>query len=130
MAKVLIAGDSFTLVSSVKLQELLNLKKFNKQDLELKDEKGQNTIFAVDVAVGSKPFVSENGVVFTSADNEGNASATFLFDETSLVYEKQREAVSDQIGKALLKLNQLEAVLDTRLTAFNEAIAEIESSIQ
>ncbi len=128
MAKVKIVGDAFVISTVLTLEELKSLKKFNPKALVLFDaENKKEAIFGIDV--GDTARISEMGITFTSADNEGKASATFTIS-TGLSAVEKKQKVADMFGRAILNLNALESVIGTQLADFNEAVAEIEASIE
>lgn len=126
MAKVQITGDAFSIETNLLMEDIQNLKKFNPQALKLKNEKGDE-VFAI--TLGTVGSISDAGIVFTSAADNGNASVTAMFPETNMAYEDKRKFITNEVGKTILKLNEIEPIITTELRAFNEAIAEIESSI-
>ena len=104
-AKVVVTGAAAVLTSDVKLEDWKRIQKYESEALTLVDADTDEVVFrvAVDDGPGS---VNEYGVMFGNVvNNEGKATATVLLDPS---VEDKAELVREQIGSALLELNELE----------------------
>lgn len=95
----------FTLVSSVKTEDIKLLKKYKPGALELKDDK-DNTKFGISY-VEDHPSVSACGVTFAATTADGYAKAVFALPDVE--DGKLKDAVADYVGAAIENLGIIEA---------------------
>ena len=113
MAKIKTLGASVVVVSSVKLEELKKLKKYDPEALVLHGgEDGKEEIFRAGMTTG-KGSLGEYGAEFSPATQDG--FATITLDRDDLTSELTAEAVCDQYGAALALLIELEAQIPEAL---------------
>lgn len=111
MAKITIAGDAIVITSALKLEDIKTISKFRKDALTLKGgENGKEPIFAI-CATSGRGSIGSMGVSFgrETRDEDKLAMVTLLdhaTDDCDLT-----EWIVDNLGGALMKLNQLEATL-------------------
>lgn len=106
-AKIYILGAAAVLVSGVKLKDWELVEKYASDHLKITDECGEISFFIQTASGGGS--VTKEGVSwgsYTSA--EGNATVTVLLDED---VENKKEAVMDIMGRALLRLLDIEKTL-------------------
>lgn len=127
MAKIKILGDSFTMTSEIAFQNIENLKKFKPAALKMVDEKTKEELFAI--GTGSTPSATKFGVIFTNKDASGKATVTIALP-AGMEAEARAEYVKDTYGAAILNLNKIENKLETEVVDFEQAMLEVESSVE
>lgn len=127
MSKIKIVGDAAVVTSAVLLEDLKTLKKFKPNALKLIDSESKEEIFST--AIGDKASFSKFGIVFTSADGEGKATATLTLP-IGMTNEKKIEYVKDTYGYGLLNLktleDQIKSIMDTTAGEFAAMANSIE----
>lgn len=123
MANIKIAGNNAILTSSFTVEQIQLLKKRNPGALVLKDEKDK-PIFAI--GVGATGSVSPVGIVFDGkALGTGMACITYKLPASVVTEDDAREWIMDEIGLAIVKLNQIESGMTdafAKVEAENEAV--------
>ena len=110
MAKITIAGNAVVVTSSMKFEDLQLIKKYRPKALELKGgEDGKELIFKIFVGVGGSGDINEEGAVFCGADHTEEKLAVITMGLN--VSGDVKEAIADQIGYPVMKLNKLEETL-------------------
>lgn len=113
MAKIKTLGASVVVVSSVKLEDLKKLKKYDPEALILHGgEDGKDELFRIGLTNG-KGSLGEYGAEFSPAVQDGYATITI--DRDDLTKELTADAVCDQYGVALAMLIELEAQIPEAL---------------
>lgn len=123
-AKIILTGDACIIKSGVKLDDWKKVLKFE-PEFGLYNEDDE-PIFLVDVDenMGS---LNSNGAVFSvRPDHEGYAVITTVIDPA---VEDKVQAVTDKLGTALLRLNELEAKVPDKITEANTKEQEIREAI-
>lgn len=121
-------GSALVITSSLKLEEIKTVAKYQPESLTLwdKDEDGnKEPVFSVLYVKGTNGTINEQGAIFSKASPEGFAQITEL---VSLPADTDpKEYVADNYGKALLALAKFEeyfpAVVE-ELNATREAIMD------
>lgn len=121
-------GSALVITSSLKLEEIKTVAKYQPESLTLwdKDEDGnKEPVFSVLYVKGTNGTINEQGAIFSKASPEGFAQITEL---VSLPADTDpKEYVADNYGKALLSLAKFEeyfpAVVE-ELNATREAIMD------
>lgn len=123
-AKIILTGDACIIKSGVKLDDWKKVLKFE-PDFGLYNEDNEPIfLVAIDENMGS---LNNNGAVFsTRADHEGYAVITTVIDPA---VEDKVQAVTDKLGTALLRLNELEAKVPEKIEAANNKEQEIREAI-
>lgn len=123
-AKIILTGDACIIKSGVKLEDWQKVLKFE-PEFGLYTEDG-DPVFMVDIDenMGS---LNSNGAVFSiRPDHEGYAVITTVIDPA---VEDKVQAVTDRLGTALLRLNELESKVPEKITAANTKEQEIREAI-
>lgn len=123
-AQIVLTGDACVIKSSVKLDDWKKVLKFE-PEFGLYTEDG-DPLFKVAIAenMGS---LNNNGAVFsTRPDKDGCAVITTVMDPA---VKDKVQAVTDKLGTALLRLNQLEALVPEKIEAANAKEQEIHAAI-
>ena len=127
MAQIKILGDSLTLTSAIKMEDLTKLQKFAPDALQVKDADG-NVTFAVAPKPGANPNFSRHGVVLTSVNAEGLASATFPLP-VGIPADKRVTAVQDTFGLAIIELNKIETQIAARTQELEVALNTVAEAV-
>lgn len=118
MAKIKTLGASVVVVSSLKLEDVKKLKKYDPEALILHGgEDGKEELFRIGLTNG-KGCLGEYGAEFSPATQDGYATITI--DRADLTKELTAEDVCDQYGTGLALLIELE-------TQIHEALAKAEA---
>lgn len=125
MAKIIIAGNSCTLESSLTTEAIEKLEKYRPAALQLMD-KEKNVDFII--RSGKVGSVSPKGVVFdgTTHDGKGLACLTKMLPAG---ITDVKGWVMENIGFAVLKLNKLEASVNDALSEVDTEVAAVENTI-
>ena len=123
-AKIVLTGDACIIKSGVKLDDWKKVLKFE-PDFGLYNEDGE-PIFLVDVDENMGSLNSNGAVFSTRPDHEGYAVITTVIDPS---VEDKVQAVTDKLGTALLRLNELEAKVPEKIEAANRKEQEIREAI-
>lgn len=128
MAKIVIAGNSAVIVSSVKLNDYRKVLKYTPDSLTLyEDEEKKNPIFKVGVGTGVGK-VSQYGVEFAAEpSSEGYATITVPFDKPADATAK--DYAFDTYGNVITNLNKIEAAVPDALRITDEQKAAFESNV-
>lgn len=126
MSKVKIVGNAVVITSDLKREEIERVKKYTKDGLKLKDEKG-NDVFTI--ALGENSSISQFGITYGEQNAEGYAQATLLLDE-SIEPDKRMDTVLDTHAITLTQLNTLETYIRSTATELESTIAGIADSIE
>ena len=106
-AKIYILGAAAVLISGVKLEDWKRVEKFAPDILKIMDDSGDDS-FRIQTGEGGGR-VTEDAVSWGSyTSSEGYATVTVLLDEE---IENKKEAVTDIMGKALLRVMSIEKAL-------------------
>ena len=110
MAKINVTGEAVVITSAAKLSDLKNIAKYRPEALKLMGGKdGKELLFTVGVDEKSSGGINSNGAIFGRASRgEGFAEITKLMPG---IEGDVKEAIVEEMGGALLKLNALEAQL-------------------
>lgn len=123
-AKIVLTGDACIIKSGVKLDDWKKVLKFE-PDFGLYNEDSE-PIFLVDVDENMGSLNSNGAVFSTRPDHEGYAVITTVIDPS---VEDKVQAVTDKLGTALLRLNELEAKVPEKIDAANAKEQEIREAI-
>ena len=123
-AKIILTGDACIIKSGVKLDDWKKVLKFEPDFGLYNDDNEPIFLVAIDENMGS---LNNNGAVFsTRADHEGYAVITTVIDPA---VEDKIQAVTDKLGTALLRLNELESKVPDKIEAANNKEQEIREAI-
>lgn len=128
MAKIVIAGEAVVVTSKMKLADLRKIAKYRPNVLILKGgEDGKEPIFRVGVTNGAGT-INKYGVEFANEthDEEKLATITLILND---IEGDVREAVAEEIGTAILNLNEIEEKLPYVLEEIEDEKESILSSI-
>lgn len=126
MAEIKILGSAAVLTAGIKLEDIVKLKKFKPETLELINEE-KDVVYAI--SAGNGESFNKHGVCFNKADTEGNAQLTIIIPGD--VASTNRTAyVKDNFGYSLLKLNTLESFISGALTELSGEFKRMEESIK
>ena len=125
-AQIVIAGASAVLTSSVKRSDWERIAKLSPESLAMEEEDSDEVVFRVGLDDGPGS-ANEYGVMFGSATNqEGKATVTILLDPEA---EDKVELVRENVGQAILYLNELEKAVPEILENVDKMEKEINEHI-
>ena len=128
MAKVKTLGASVVVGSSVKLEALKKLKKYDPEALVLHGgEDGKAEIFRIGLTDGYGSL-GEYGAEFSPVTQDGFATITMKREKLDV--ELTREMVCDEYGASLALLNELEALLPEALEKAEAKRAAVMENIE
>ena len=108
MAKIVIAGESVVITSSVKLEDFQKVKKYRPKALVLmggEDDKEQ--VFGVSVVDGSGKL-TKFGIEFGKATHDENKFACLTMNLPEVGDRNIKDVVADEIGPAVVLLCKIE----------------------
>ncbi len=114
MAKLSITGDAVVITSAIKLEDIRTIEKYNKAALTITEEVDGEKIPVFSVCTGSKGEINQFGATFASATRDDKKFAQITLCICGAADDVKAWA-ADKYGKALLRLNQLEAMIPTVL---------------
>lgn len=127
MANIVIAGDAVVVKSSLKLEEIQTIAKYQPKALTLMGgEDGKEPIFSVGTSTDSGD-ITVYGASFGRADADGKATITLV--TPGIPNEKVKEWVADKLGAAITNLNALEAKLPDVLSGIAAQRAAVMENI-
>ena len=113
-AKATVIGNAMVITSSLKLEDLETIMKYRPEALTLvkKDEDGEkDPVFRIGLTEDDAGTINKYGAVFSkTVDDEGKARLTMTFGP-----DYTKEDLLDDLGPAILKLNELEEILGEQL---------------
>ena len=123
-AKIILTGDACIIKSGVKLEDWQKVLKFEPEFGLYTEDKDPVFMVDIDENMGS---LNSNGAVFSiRPDHEGYAVITTVIDPA---VEDKVQAVTDRLGTALLRLNELESKVPEKIAAANNKEQEIREAI-
>lgn len=126
MAKIIIAGNSCTVESSLTTEQIEKIAKFRPAALQLMDADKKKVEFVIKTgAVGS---VAPLGIAFDGTTHDGKKLACLTKMLPASVTDV-KSWVMDNIGSAILKLNKLEASLSDVLNDIDAEVDAVENTI-
>lgn len=125
MAKIKIVGNSLTLVSDVKAEDLNRVLRVNPKAGILFNEDNEE-IFRI--SMGSSGSMSKYGVVFDSKNSDGNAYITIAPVNRST--ETTPEAVTEAYLPIIDKLTKLESKVTGEITDLTNSIEDYTDSVE
>ena len=129
MAKIKILGNSFTITSGIAAETLRKVKRYYPDALQLKDSNSKAVVFEIKTDRNTAAF-GNSGVHYNSVNAAGYPYATFDIP-ADLPQDKKTDFVKDIVGTAIIKLNELEELINNFVTTtFATTIVQIEDSIE
>ena len=118
MAQIKVVGDAVVVESAATLETLKKVEKYRPKKLYLYAEDGKTPTFRVATTKGVG-CINANGASFGGASRDGSGRATITLGIPSDV-TNVTDYIEDVIGASIIRLNEVEAGLDS-------VIAEIEA---
>lgn len=130
MAKLSILGDAVVITSAIKLEDIQTIEKYNKSALTIIEEIDGEKIPVFSICTGYNGEINQFGATFASATRDDNklAQITLCTCAASIVGDV-KEWAADKFGKAIVRLNQLEAIIPSVLEQIVADKAEIMANI-
>ena len=130
MAKITIAGDSIIVTSGKSLAALRTLEEYRPKALRLveTDENGKKEeIFRVETAAANGS-INQNGATFASETHDEDKKATITIPIPAGI-EDVKAYAAKLVGKAVVRLNKIEASIDEALREVEAENAEVMANI-
>lgn len=130
MARITIAGDAIIVTSSKSLQALKTLEEYRPKALRLveTDENGKKEeIFRVETAAANGS-INRNGATFVSETHDEAKLATITMHVPAGI-EDVKDYAAKLVGKAVVRLNKVEAGIDAALAEVEAENAEVMANI-
>ena len=125
-AKATIVGSACVITSAMTADQIKRYKKFHPEALIMYDEDDE-PVFGIGYNDNTPGSLDNNGAVFgPSCDAEGHAQITVLMDPTT---EDVEQKVYEELGRALLNLNDLEDQLIEGIAKLDEEETAIRAKI-
>ena len=129
MATIKILGDSFTVVSTLKVAEVKTLEKYAPKALKLISEDDKKSeIFGVGFNANGGS-INKIGVTFNGESEDGLAYLTQPIKTDAKTAEAKQAAVMDAIGFATLSLKKVEDKAAEALTEIQTNITAVKAGI-
>lgn len=129
MAKIKVLGNSLTIISGVKAEDIIKTKDIKPEFTQLYEQKIDSPIPEVTFAVGMTEgagSVSTNGIVFDSVNAEGYAYLTLSIDRDP---EMTKEDVAAFYAPTMVKLNAVEARIAEGIASINSDVAAVTEAV-
>lgn len=130
MAKITIVGDAIIVTSSKSLAALKTLEEYRPKALRLveTDENGKKEeIFRVETAAANGT-INQYGATFASETHDAEKKATITIPLPAGV-EDVKDYATKLVGKAVVRLNKIEAGIDAALAEVEAEKAEMLANI-
>jgi len=130
MAKLSILGNAVVITSTMKLEDIRTIEKYNKAALTITEEVDGEKVQVFSVCTGSKGEINQFGATFADAtrDNDKFAQITLCTCLENITGDV-KEWAADKFGKAIVRLNQLEATIADTLAKIAEDKAAVMANI-
>jgi hypothetical protein len=125
--KVTIVGNAFVLTSSIKLETIKKLEKYNSDALVVCTRKEDEIVEVFRVMSGKKGSICNAGVVFATANKDGFATVTDTIPEN---VKDKKQWVKDHYANVLFMLKGLESTIDDMEADIDKAFAELDEMIE
>lgn len=112
MAKLSILGNAVVVTSAMKLEDIRTIEKYNRDALILKEDVEGKKVPVFGVATGKTGEINQNGATFAdeTRDDDKFAQITLCTCADGITGDV-KEWAADKFGKAITRLNQLEATI-------------------
>lgn len=130
MASIKVVGSAAIVTSSLKVETLDKMAKYNPKALKMfeKDEDG-NKVLSFQVRRGNCAEFDKNGVVFCEETEEGNMQLTFGIPTCVKTKKAKKQYIRDFFGFALTKLNKFESEVEEKDRELDKLFESVEEKI-
>jgi len=126
MSKIKTLGDAMVLTSTVKLEDIMQLAKYNPKALVIVEPKTEDEIFRITPSF--KPSFGKAGAAFNTANADGFAEMTILLP-AGLSNEEKLTWIKECYGVGLLELNKIETTIASAVAELNGKFDTMTESI-
>lgn len=127
-AEITVLGEAAVLTSSMKLEDIQMLKKYNPKVLSVFDSETKEESFRVSVSAGGAGMANKYGISFSpTANANGYAQVTINLPED---HGDVMDYLEDHFGEALLYLNDIEANADEAIAATKDHRRTVRNQIR
>ena len=111
MSKIVVTGDAIVVTSAFTLEELLTIKKYRPNALQLMGgEDNKQPIFAINAVKGGNGGINQYGVTYTGETHDEKKLATLTIFDGNITGDA-KEYAAEKIGAAVINLDKLEGTL-------------------
>lgn len=129
MSKITIVGNAVAIKSSIKMEDLKVVAKYNPNALCLKDEDGEE-VFRIG-ATNGEGSIGKYGISFSSTDSHGYATLTITLQKLGISEDVNvKEVLADTIGAAVGYLNNIEESIASVVDEINDSKNKFMESIE
>ena len=130
--KMTLVANTVVITSTLKVEEIELLQKYEPDGLVIKDEETKETLFVVATAKTAKGSLGVYGVEFNGKTRDEDGFATFseVLENLPDDIEKAKDAIVLKYGKGIKKLNDYEAVIKDRASQVKSSIAQVADGIE
>lgn len=130
MAKINVIGDALVITSTLKIEDIEALAKYEPKALKLYEENEdgkKEEVFAVCLTKKGTPGINAIGASFSAETRGDYATITTILDKSVGTDDALKTYIADNYGRAILLLEKIEAQVPAaleRANAFKASIAE------
>jgi hypothetical protein len=133
--KIKLVQDSIVFISAIKLEELMEAKRFVPEacTLTVRDEESKKAKPVCAIAYADEGSVCDNGIVFDSTTDDGFMCKTLLASQGTdehLTAEERVKLVSENFAGLILKMNELEEQIKAAIEDNAAKIAAAKQSVE
>ena len=131
MAKLQILGNSLTLTSALKAEDINRVEKLDPKALRLFEENPEGKmeeVFRVALTDG-QPNFSPYGVAFDSVNKDGYAYLTAHLNRPDNI-EDEKTVATESFLPVLTKLNKLEETFNAKLDEINASVQAAKDNVE
>lgn len=130
--KMTLVANTVVITSTLKVEEIELLQKYEPDGLVIKDEETKETLFVVTTAKTAKGSLGIYGVEFNGKTRDEDGFATFseVLENLPDDIEKAKDAIVLKYGKGIKKLNDYEAIIKDRAAQVKSSIAQVADGIE
>lgn len=124
--KVTISGNALVLTSSIKLDTIKKMQKYNPDALVVCAKENEEIVEIFKIMAGTTGTICKAGIVFATEDKNGYATVTELIPEC---VKDKRQWVKENYASVLFMLQGLEQAIEDAEADVEKAFKELDSII-
>ncbi len=125
--RAVVVGCACVVFSRLTIEELKNYKNYHPEALKMVDEDDKSkVVFTIDIDEGPGHIFQDEAVFGDAETPDGHATITVLIDPAA---EDKPGLIREKFGIALLRLEELEEQLISRMDDLNEEVQKIDGMI-
>ena len=123
--RAVVMGCACVITSRLTVEEIQNFKHYHPEALTMVDE-NDKAVFSIDINENPGSLEDRKAVYSTTKTPDGKATITIVLDPDA---EDKVELVRKHLGAALLRLEELEDSLLTKIGDLNEEVRKVDEMI-